>query len=296
MHNRIFKIRKSIATTQPKPRVSIVMPVYFQNQAYLRRALQSCFHEEDLACVDVEVLLVVDDGQDYSDYDTDERIKILTTGGVGVGPSRARNVALNAATGDLVALLDSDDYFLPGKLAELAPKALQYGIAYDNLRIDLGGDDPQQSTLAGARESGVQAMAFFLALNNPLSGIYRRDVLGPTRFLDDVRFSEDSAFNYEVLARNDGIAYFDAQPRHVYVIHDASLSHQDDGVQLAEVNYARIVEHFKRVPGIEDARRTDILERYAMKRDLNLRFGAWLGLPGNGSRTFQEFLQSPSGA
>ncbi len=276
--------------TAGKPLVSVIIPVYYQEPAFLWRALQSCFYSADLACADVEVLLVADDCLDYRDYHIDNRIKMLTTGSVGAGPSRARNVALDVAQGDLIALLDSDDEFLPGKLADLAPMALRYGIAYDNMRIAMNGSDAQLGTLDASREFGLKPMAFFLAFDNPLSGLYRRDIIGPTRFLDEIKFSEDSAFNYEVLARNGGTAYFLAQPRHVYTIHAASLSRHSDAVQEADANYAKIIEHFDGVTDIDEGCRAEILENYARKRALNLAFGAWLNLPGNQGRTFQEFL------
>ena len=63
-------------------------------------------------------LLVVDDGS------TDETPKLLAGYGdqlrvirqENAGESAARNTGIRAATHQLVALLDSDDYWLPGKL------------------------------------------------------------------------------------------------------------------------------------------------------------------------------------
>ena len=77
-------------------------------------------------------LIVVDDGStdDSADrlYEYGARIRVLRQ--VNRGVSAARNTGIRAAGGELIALLDSDDYWLPGKLAaqvhyfETHPEAL----------------------------------------------------------------------------------------------------------------------------------------------------------------------------
>jgi glycosyltransferase involved in cell wall biosynthesis len=95
------------------PRVSVVVPTY--NRAWcLAEALDSVL-AQDVAGVE---LIVVDDG---STDDTPqllagygERIRVLRQENRGV--SAARNAGIAAARGGLVAFLDSDDLWLPGKL------------------------------------------------------------------------------------------------------------------------------------------------------------------------------------
>jgi glycosyltransferase involved in cell wall biosynthesis len=43
------------------------------------------------------------------------QLKLIATGGI--GPSRARNAAINVASSDIIAFLDADDIWWPGKLA-----------------------------------------------------------------------------------------------------------------------------------------------------------------------------------
>jgi glycosyltransferase involved in cell wall biosynthesis len=57
----------------------------------------------------------------------DNRIIYATTGDVGSGPSNARNIGLERASGDLIAVLDSDDFFHPYKLERCVPHALKHG-------------------------------------------------------------------------------------------------------------------------------------------------------------------------
>ena len=65
--------------------------------------------------------LVVDDGSEddvaaaLAPFSGDSRLNILRVSHGGV--SRARNLGVSEGHGDLLAFLDSDDYWLPGKLA-----------------------------------------------------------------------------------------------------------------------------------------------------------------------------------
>jgi glycosyltransferase involved in cell wall biosynthesis len=98
----------------PAPRVSVVIPTY--NRAWsLTTALDSVLSQD----FEAFETIVVDDGS------TDETPALLARYGAALrvigqpnrGVSAARNAGIRAARAPLVALLDSDDYWLPGKLA-----------------------------------------------------------------------------------------------------------------------------------------------------------------------------------
>ena len=101
--------------TEAPPRISIILPTY-NRAAYLGEAVASVLAQQ--GC-DFE-LLVVDDG---STDNTRALLEVIDDSRLhcifqpNAGRSRARNVALEAARGELVGFLDSDDMFLPGKLA-----------------------------------------------------------------------------------------------------------------------------------------------------------------------------------
>jgi len=96
-----------------KPRVSVVIPVR-NGKDYLQEALDSVLEQ---SFTDLELLLI-DDGSIDDDYDRyalqDERIRVIHLTGTGV--SRARNVGMAQSRGDLIAFLDADDVWFPGKL------------------------------------------------------------------------------------------------------------------------------------------------------------------------------------
>ena len=94
-------------------RVSVVLPTY--NRGWIvEQALDSVL-DQDYGNLE---LIVVDDG---SSDDTPRllsaygnRIRVIRQ--VNRGVSAARNAGIQAATGELIALLDSDDAWLPGKV------------------------------------------------------------------------------------------------------------------------------------------------------------------------------------
>ena len=98
------------------PRVSVIMPAY-NHAAYVRQAVDSVFSQ---SFNDLE-LIVHDDGSTDGTADVlrsvcDPRLALkadTTNQGAGV----IVNAALDRAQGEYVAILNSDDYFLPGKLA-----------------------------------------------------------------------------------------------------------------------------------------------------------------------------------
>jgi glycosyltransferase involved in cell wall biosynthesis len=74
--------------------------------------------------------IVSDDGTDYepllaAENLWDPRLKFLSTGTIGGGASRARNIALDRLTAPYAAILDADDRFKPTKL-EQSVAALQH--------------------------------------------------------------------------------------------------------------------------------------------------------------------------
>ena len=127
------------------PRVSVIIPTYNRSR-YIAEAIRSVQAQTHR---DVEII-VADDGS------TDDTSQIMAGFGDSVSylplehrgqPAATRNAGLRAAEGEYVAFLDSDDLFLPGKLAlqlaafEQHPEA---GLAYSNGYFFR--DDPQVPT------------------------------------------------------------------------------------------------------------------------------------------------------
>ena len=95
------------------PRISVIIPTY--NRAWiLKEAVDSVLSQEHASFE----LIVVDDGSTDETQDLlkpyEAALTVIRQENRGV--SAARNRGLLEAKGSLIAFLDSDDYFLPGKL------------------------------------------------------------------------------------------------------------------------------------------------------------------------------------
>ncbi|MDX1589792.1 MAG: glycosyltransferase [Oleiphilaceae bacterium] len=102
------------------PRVSVLIPAY-NREPYILAAIDSVL-SQDYAPLE---LIVIDDGSTDGTYPLLQeqsrlgRIRLLShPGHANRGQSASLNLGLRAATGDYLAILDSDDLFAPGKLTE----------------------------------------------------------------------------------------------------------------------------------------------------------------------------------
>ncbi len=104
-------------------RVSVLVPAY-NGRAYIAEALRSVFAQTRRP----DEVLVADDASTDGTADVVEEvardapvpIRLLRQTRNSGGPARPLNAALEAASGELVAVLDQDDILLPGHLEELA--------------------------------------------------------------------------------------------------------------------------------------------------------------------------------
>lgn len=106
--------------------VSVITPAY-KAESWIVACVRSVLAQTWEAW---EHVIISDDGTDYEAVLAaagirDRRLKFLSSGAIGGGASRARNVALEAITTEYAAILDADDRFKPGKLTH-AVEALQH--------------------------------------------------------------------------------------------------------------------------------------------------------------------------
>ena len=108
------------------PRVSVVI-TFLNSERFLREAIESVIAQDYR---DWELLLVDDGSVDNSREVAAKYAKVLQhPGGVNRGISASRNLGVLHARGELIALLDSDDVWMPGKLSrqvellDLCPEA-----------------------------------------------------------------------------------------------------------------------------------------------------------------------------
>ena len=139
--------------------VSVVIPAY-NAEAYIRQALESVLSQ---TYTDYEII-VVDDGSSDRTIERAQaygsRIVLLTQ--EHQGPAAARNRALHAAKGSLIAFLDADDVWLPEKLQ------LQVGFAEGHpecgiITCDLAFWDGSKVTVSAAKQELYRITNGFVA-------------------------------------------------------------------------------------------------------------------------------------
>jgi glycosyltransferase involved in cell wall biosynthesis len=169
----------------PLPRVSVVMPVY-NVERYVAEAIRSVLAQ---SYADFELLIIDDGGQDRSieicrGFD-DRRIRIISQANCGL--AGARNTGIAEARGEVIALLDSDDRWLPDKLMlhmihlDSMPDV---GVSYSGSRfIDSEGKPLRQAQ----RPKLNQVSAADIFCRNPVGNgsapLIRRSMLNRIAFL-----------------------------------------------------------------------------------------------------------------
>jgi glycosyltransferase involved in cell wall biosynthesis len=182
-----------------KPDISVVVATYNRRHS-LSRAIASVLSQDDVRFE----LIIVDDASrdgtaDYLATLTDPRIRTFVAPRNG-GPGAARNLGLKAARAGIVAFLDSDDAYRPGRLATpLAAFAADADLVCtlsSAIRHDL-----KRSREARIPAVRLAAPAFAWALICDLVPVeatsitVRRDAaLATGGFCDRLRFAEDREF------------------------------------------------------------------------------------------------------
>lgn len=204
--------------------VSVVIAAY--NRAGLvGRAIESVLAQEPVRPAEI---VVVDDGSADDTAAVAEAMGArVVRHGVNRGESRARNTAIEAATQPWIALLDSDDEWLPGHLAALwRSRGDHVVVATSALRC---GDDPGADRLHGAptgRPRVLRAPSDLIFPENavPTSAcMLRRDVaLAAGGFDDSLRLCEDLDFLLRCMEHGTGVVVPDVTS--IYHMHAGQLS------------------------------------------------------------------------
>jgi glycosyltransferase involved in cell wall biosynthesis len=202
------------------PLVSVIVPS-FNHAAYLRECVDSVL-AQDHAPLEV---IVVDDGSSDGSLDIlrsyGSRITLVRQRGG--RQARARNLGLGVARGGLVAFLDSDDRYLPGRISaavaafDAAPDA---GVVWADYRsIDAAGrvlGDGREGRWAGHGTAGLDQAKVFarvLLAGNPIcnaTATARRAVLDEIGGFDErVPRVCDGAAWYQIAARGHRFIHLD---------------------------------------------------------------------------------------
>ncbi len=264
-------------------KISVVVPVY-NSERHLRAALDSVIGQThaEWECICVDDGSTDGSGKMLDEYAAREpRMRVIHQANGGEGA--ARNTGMDAATGELVAFLDSDDAWHPETLRLVAETRLRIGA--DVIRYGWravaehnGTFAPLSPNVAGsevALSSRRESTIRFCALG--AATVVSREACGKIRFTPLTQ-GADLVFVLECLLRARKVAYIDA-PLLDYLTHPGQISRKvSKGLLVGSCGYIpEIVARCVRL-GESGAAWADT-RRYACDLAFRRLFGAWRLLP-----------------
>ncbi|MCH4089798.1 glycosyltransferase family 2 protein [Acetobacter sp.] len=231
---------------------SVVIPAY-NAEAFLDRAI----HSVQVQTIPPKEILIIDDCSTDSTRDKvadmtkeDPRIRLLKTFRNG-GPSAARNLGFENATGDWIAVLDADDAFAPNRLE-------QFSVMIDHVSADILADDLLYYDAGAAcvteaakatRDFNGQRITLrdFLSHNivdgksvdwGLLKPVFRNEFLSETklRYQTDMRHGEDFYFSVSALLKGARFILID-QPLYLYTQRSGSISKEISELTRTRIAY-----------------------------------------------------------
>ncbi|MEI2671597.1 MAG: glycosyltransferase [Marmoricola sp.] len=209
--------------------ISVIVPVYNAG-SHLRHCLESIQRQTHA----VLEIIVVDDGS------TDDSSAIIESFTIhdprfivvrqdNAGVSSARNAGLTLATGDYVSFIDADDWLEPttyeqmlGAIDRDGADFATCGYFVDSLATSRARPIPDEFLDRHNTQAGLD-----LLLGSPnrfvYTRIFQRELVGSTRFREDLHWGEDTVFVFEVIKRAQATAFV-SQPLYHYVQSEGSAT------------------------------------------------------------------------
>ena len=247
-----------------QPKVSVLVPVY--NVAkYLPECLDSAVNQ---SLREIEFICVNDGSTDESlsilrDYESKyPTIKVIDkeNGGYGIG----MNTAMDAATGEYIGILESDDFASRDMFEVLytIAKAADADAVKSQYFTYVSYPEPSENkvnSLAGCTFGQVfcprEHQAIFFAPPSIWSGLYRREFL----IKNDIRFTEtpgasfqDTGFNFKVWASAERAVAISDAFLHYRVDNEGSSVKSREKVFFVNREYAEMLSFLNRNPHLKE--------------------------------------------
>lgn len=262
------------------PRVSVIVPA-FKAEAFLDQCVQSVLTQTER---DFELLLIDDGSPDNSPAlcdawaARDSRVRVIHKPNGGV--SSARNAGLDAAGGNFVVFIDSDDWAEPdylSRLLSLQAQTAEEGVLAVTDYRPFAPDGPETRDFPApftARLDGPDAdpqafrdLIFGFRLFPPYCKLYRRELIEALklRFDTSIRTAEDFDFNMRYLSGVKAVRYEPAASYHYRVDYKTYRPSNHGVLGDSEIKSAHIMAH-----GI-----VDLAKRMGLYEKLRPEIEAW---------------------
>lgn len=238
--------------------ITVIVPVY-KTEAYLARCVDSILNQ---TYTNLEVILIDDGSPDRAGEicdryaQKDPRVRVIHQANQGV--STARNVGLDAARGEYVSFIDSDDWIDPCTYQEVITDMMNHQVDCVFFGINLLDAEDNVIEVWSPKQNGVvdnisAIRQMYGMVEIPSYGcggcnkVFRKNVLAPNRFVKNLSAGEDALFFTEVVLSCNRI-FLDRNTYYQYLQHEESATHQPELSQQKVDTikaWLRIAEVFK---------------------------------------------------
>ena len=246
-----------------KELISVIVPVY-NGEKLLPKCME---HLLGQTYGDFEIILVDDGSKDGSGAPcdgyaaADSRVRVIHQENQGV--SRARNAGLDTATGAYVAFVDADDYVELDYLEHLHRNLVENDAdiaCCDDQEVIQADVAASQISLVAENRMIADKAAYFEDMvtareaywSTIWAKLFRRDLIGDTRFDGSFRYGEDHVFVFDLFAKAPTV-HLDTYQGYYYVRNESSatLSRNANNVYRCENEMKMCAYKLRNLP--EDA-------------------------------------------
>ncbi len=191
-------------------KLSIIVPAY-KVEDYIAACLKSLL-DQGMNSDEFEIIVINDGSPDNSRAIAEEfaakHSNIIVLDQENQGVSVARNAGLDVANGEYIAFVDPDDTLYPDSLKPVLARADEENLEILYLSLDAYDEAGNflQTAEANGRDHEVLD-GFHHSRRTYLSTLYRRDVIGSTRFTAGITRGQDTVFNMMVQAKAKRCSY-----------------------------------------------------------------------------------------
>lgn len=239
--------------------ISIIIPVY-KSEKTLQRCIESLTNQ---TCRDIEIIMIVDGPPDASGILADKlaaqdgRIRVIHQKNQGV--SAARNAGIEAAEGEYIQFVDSDDYLESTACEELLMLMLKedadmvicgfHHLYYGRDVIKIPGNTESFLLIEDKKEFLYLYQAQFL--NMPWNKLYKKELI-VDRFTQGLDLGEDLLFNLQYMKRISRVSVL-AKPLCYYIQDDRgttlSTKRRENRMENAWLLYCKMQEFCQDIYG-----------------------------------------------
>lgn len=229
------------------PKISAVMALYNTPYSFLQATIESILSQ---TFVNFELIIIDDASQlrydKFLEHFRDDRIKYFKLE-TNAGPGHARNEGIKKAVGQYIAIVDSDDIYLPRRFeAQVSFLDANSDISLLSCAFKHSNNGKISSVIENNEDIKV-AMLFNSPLSNP-AVMFRKNIFAEKNLFypENINFAEDYQLWIEAMLAGIKIANIN-EVLMIYTRRENQLSKTKSGEQITILKglYKKILEHLK---------------------------------------------------